>query len=73
MSTEKEKALELAIHDFDACMKTGVPFVSLCHVGPVQEGDEGLGFELYRRLIRHSGEYPKTINKLTLAKLSEVF
>lgn len=49
------KAFSLAVHDFNCCLNSGVPFISLCHVSPVQEGNDGnLGFELYRKLIEHS-------------------
>ncbi|MBS1370330.1 MAG: DUF2334 domain-containing protein [Lentisphaeria bacterium] len=35
--------LELARHDFRACLRNGLPFVSLCHIDPVWEG-EGIRF-----------------------------
>ena len=46
--------LNLAKHDFDACLDTGIPFVPVCHVSPVQEGDEGAGFDLHRELLAHA-------------------
>jgi hypothetical protein len=46
--------LQLAKHDFDACMEAGIPFVPVCHVSPVQEGDEGAGFDLHRELLAHA-------------------
>lgn len=46
-----DKALALAIHDFSACLESGVPLTPVCHVSPIHEGDEGLGFKLYRELF----------------------
>ncbi len=43
--------LELARHDFMACAEAGIPFVTLSHVSPIQEGEDGSGFEFYRRLL----------------------
>lgn len=42
------KAMKLAEHDLDACLAADIPFVTVCHVDPVHEG-EGLRFlhELY--------------------------
>jgi peptidoglycan/xylan/chitin deacetylase (PgdA/CDA1 family) len=68
-----DKALELAIHDYDACMKAGIPFVSLCHVAPIQEGDDELGFELYLKLLRHIAESNEPARSLTLAEITENF
>ena len=49
------KTYELAVHDLECCMHTGVPFVNLSHVSPIQEGRDGnLGFEFYRKLIAHA-------------------
>ena len=62
-----DKALSLAIHDYDACMAAQIPFVSLCHVGPIHEGDDDFGFELYRRLLKHI-----KAKNLTLSEISEV-
>ncbi len=49
-----DAALSLAKHDFDSCADEGIPFVPFCHVSPVQEGSEGAGFELYRKLFEHA-------------------
>jgi hypothetical protein len=46
--------LQLAKHDFDACMKEGIPYVPVCHVSPVQEGEGTCGFDLHRELIAHA-------------------
>lgn len=44
-------AMDLARHDFEACLNAGIPFVPMCHVSPIHQGDVGCGFELYRRLL----------------------
>jgi|GEM_PF-717458 len=50
-----DKEYELAVHDYNCCLNSGVPFINVCHVSPIQEGsDPGLGFELYRKLIEYS-------------------
>lgn len=49
-----ESFLGLAKHDLDACLAAGIPFVPVCHVSPVQEGDPGQGFDLYRKLLAHA-------------------
>jgi peptidoglycan/xylan/chitin deacetylase (PgdA/CDA1 family) len=46
--------LDLAKHDLDGCLAAEIPFVPVCHVSPVQEGDADLGFELYRKLVAHA-------------------
>lgn len=51
-----DQALALAKSDFDSCAAAGIPFVPNCHVSPVQEGGEGVGFELYRLLLIHARE-----------------
>ena len=51
-----EITLDLAKHDFMACMEAGIPFVTLSHVSPIQEGEDGSGFEFYRRLLAFSRE-----------------
>jgi peptidoglycan/xylan/chitin deacetylase (PgdA/CDA1 family) len=43
--------LDLAQHDALACMEAHIPFVTLSHVSPIQEGENGCGFEFYRRLL----------------------
>jgi peptidoglycan/xylan/chitin deacetylase (PgdA/CDA1 family) len=63
-----DKALKLAIDDCRKCLTAQIPFVSLCHVGPIHEGDDDLGFELYRRLLKDIDA-----RSLTLSEISEVF
>jgi len=48
--------LQLAKHDFDACLAEGIPFVPVCHVSPIEEGDAECGYDLYRELIRYARE-----------------
>ena len=49
-----ETFLNLAKHDLDCCFAEKIPFVSLCHVSPIQEGDTDIGFKLYRELISYA-------------------
>lgn len=46
--------LKLAKHDFDACMEQGIPFVPVCHVSPVQEGEGSCGFDLHHELLAYA-------------------
>lgn len=46
--------LRLAQQDFDACLAAGIPFVPVCHVSPIQEGDPDLGFQFHRELLAHA-------------------
>ena len=48
--------LALAKQDFDACLATGLPFMPVCHISPVHEGDPECGFDLYRALLAHARE-----------------
>jgi peptidoglycan/xylan/chitin deacetylase (PgdA/CDA1 family) len=66
----------LAVHDFGCCINSSLPFINVCHVSPIQEGDEpGLGFELFRKLIGHAkaaaekGKYD--LKSVTLSKIAE--
>ena len=72
-----EKCLNLAIHDFESCMQAGIPFVNVCHVSPLQEGEDKLGFELYSRLFKHAGEFSLAQNTEiqfhTLSEISDIF
>ncbi|MCK5801630.1 MAG: polysaccharide deacetylase family protein [Lentisphaeria bacterium] len=51
-----ESFLRLARHDFDACLDAEIPFVPVCHISPVQEGDPSQGFDLYRKLLAYARE-----------------
>ena len=71
-----DKEYNLAVHDFACCMDSGVPFINVCHVSPVQEGkDSNLGFDLYRKLIEHSKAAAKKdkyeIKTITLCEVAE--
>ena len=59
------------LHDADACAKAGIPFVNLSHVSPIQEGDEGLGFALYREWIAEARRSGLDIRSLTLSEIAE--
>jgi predicted deacetylase len=48
--------MDLARHDFEACLEEGIPFVPMCHVSPIHEGDAGCGYEMYRRLLDFARE-----------------
>ena len=48
--------LALAKHDFDACLATGLPYVPVCHISPVHEGDAECGLDLYRALLAYARE-----------------
>lgn len=45
-----EPSLNLAKHDFRQALESGIPFVPICHVSPIFEGDPGLGLKLFREL-----------------------
>ena len=65
--------LDLAKHDLDACLAAGIPFVPVCHVSPVQEGDADQGFDLYRKLLAHAREVTeKAGRRLGSVTLSEL-
>ena len=65
--------LGLAKHDLEACLTAGIPFVPVCHVSPVQEGDADQGFDLYRKLLAHARKRMEAEGKrlisVTLAQL----
>jgi len=46
--------LALAKHDFDACLAEGLPFIPVCHVSPVEQGDPECGYDFYRELISYA-------------------
>jgi len=43
--------LELAKHDFAACLDARIPFVPVCHVSPILEGEGDIGLQLHRELL----------------------
>jgi peptidoglycan/xylan/chitin deacetylase (PgdA/CDA1 family) len=49
-----EVTLRLARHDLDACLAAGIPFVSVCHVSPIQEGAGNRGFDAYTELLDYA-------------------
>jgi hypothetical protein len=68
--------LKLAKHDFDACLAADIPFVPVCHVSPVQEGDGDCGFALHRELLAHARraaeQQGKRLVGTTLAELARL-
>jgi peptidoglycan/xylan/chitin deacetylase (PgdA/CDA1 family) len=65
--------LNLAKHDFDACMNADIPFVPICHVSPIQEGEGDCGFALHRELIAYARESAKRQGRRFIsATLAEV-
>ncbi len=67
--------LRLAKHDFDACLAEGLPFVPVCHVSPIQEGEADCGFSLYRDLIHYArtqaAKHGATFVGTTMANVAE--
>lgn len=65
------QTMKLAEHDLDACLAADIPFVTVCHVDPVHEG-EGLRFlhelyELFRVKAAAAGREPVFADLKTLA------
>ena len=60
--------INLAKHDFDECLTAGIPFVPVCHVSPIQEGDADCGFDLYRELIDHARKQADKRNVFFIAE-----
>ena len=68
-----ETTFDLARHDFLACMQANIPFVTLSHVSPIQEGEGDSGFEFYRRLLAFAKEQATADGRqLKVATLSEL-
>ncbi len=51
-----DASLSMAKHDFAASIEAGIPFVPVCHVSPIFEGDSGLGFKLFTELHEYAKE-----------------
>lgn len=71
-----DKEYELVMHDYNCCMNSGIPFINVCHVSPIQEeSDSNLGFELYRKFIEYSkGDAERKkyeIKAITLFEIAE--
>jgi peptidoglycan/xylan/chitin deacetylase (PgdA/CDA1 family) len=58
--------LELAKHDFHQCLESGIPFVSVSHVSPMQQteasDDAEIGFEFYREILTYCRQYARQNN-----------
>jgi peptidoglycan/xylan/chitin deacetylase (PgdA/CDA1 family) len=48
--------MDLARHDFSACLRAGIPFIPVSHVSPIQQCEGDCGFEMYRRLLDFARE-----------------
>jgi predicted deacetylase len=69
-----EATMALAQHDLGACLRAGIPFVTLAHVSPLNECEYGCGFDFYRKLIDHARrEASATSNELRLLNLDEAY
>ena len=44
-------SMKLAQHDFRQCRAAGIPFVTVCHVSPVQDGKENCGLRFWAELL----------------------
>ena len=71
-----QAVLNLAKHDFLACVKAGIPFVHVCHVSPIQAGDPGCGFRVLRDLNQFMHEEARRqgfeLQSLNLAEIAAV-
>lgn len=45
------QSMELAKHDFRQCLTAGIPFVTVCHVSPVQIGENNCGLRFWTDLL----------------------
>jgi peptidoglycan/xylan/chitin deacetylase (PgdA/CDA1 family) len=67
--------MDLAHHDFTACMRAGIPFVPVCHVSPVQQCENNCGFDFYRELLDFAREQASAngepLDLLNLAETAE--
>lgn len=67
-----DDTMALARHDFSACLRAGIPFTTVAHVSPINECQDGCGWDLYRRLIDYAREQSAAVgDELQLLTLSE--
>jgi len=66
-----DQVLALAQHDFHACLREGLPMVTVCHVDPVWDG-EGIRFlrEFYTWARSAAASQGKTLQFMTLDDLA---
>ena len=66
------KTMELALHDLCACMDADIPFITVCHIDPVQEG-EGIPFlhELYERAREEAAARGLLLEFSTIAAIAD--
>jgi hypothetical protein len=54
-------------------MQADIPFVTLSHVSPIQEGEDDAGFDFYQRLLAFAADQSEQNScELTIATLSEL-
>lgn len=51
-----EIMFNLACHDLEACRQSAIPFVPICHVSPLFQGEDNNGLAFYRRLFERVRE-----------------
>jgi predicted deacetylase len=69
-----DATMALAQHDFDSCLRADIPFVTLAHVSPLNECEDGCGFDFYRKLIEHARSEASAVNnELRLLNLDEAY
>lgn len=67
-----EATMALAQYDFASCLRAGIPFVTLAHVSPLNQCQNGCGFDLYRRLIDEARNQASAVGEeLRLLNLDE--
>ena len=68
-----ERSMKLARHDFRQCREAGIPFITVCHVSPVQEGRENCGLHFLAELLTWMREQAERDGfELQSATLSEI-
>jgi len=51
-----EPTWRLARHDLEACLRAAIPFVQLCHISPIFQGQGDNGLKFYRRMFDFARE-----------------
>lgn len=66
-----DRVMAMAMQDLRSCMAAGIPFITVCHVDPVYEG-EGIAFlqELYRRAREEAARQHLELEFATLEKIA---
>jgi peptidoglycan/xylan/chitin deacetylase (PgdA/CDA1 family) len=64
--------MALARHDFTSCLRADIPFITVAHVSPLNQCEDGCGFDLYRRLLDYArGQAAATGEQLEVINLDE--